>query len=402
MLAAMNFSLLSGFAIFSAACLAASAQDSRTWTDTKGRKIEGSLLKHDSTTAWVKRADGREIQIPKAILSQEDRSYLENAAPVSPAATADRTGSFATVRLDPSKWTTKPEGIDFGDIAFPQNLASEHFIILAVGDVKTDVLAAYANAAERLWTDIAADLPSLSEAFGDRKMPIFLFEDTQHAEIFAAWHDKHAENSRTASPNYKLKTASITGCEIDTEFGAKHGFTFKAQTFRLDAKDIQSNRPTWPIRIHFLTSTLFQVATGDTYFRLIEMGFAYHREEKICDRIETQVVVRGTTVEKIKNTRDWVGLPKRLLKSGSRPDFASFYGISTDEAQPRDLGFAYGLISFVHADTARLEKFDGLLTKARKGENLSGAEDVAKILGFESCAALDTAWAGFMESDSFQ
>ena len=398
----MNFSLLSGFAIFSAACLAASAQDSRTWTDVKGRKIEGSLLKHDGTTAWLKRADGREIQILKTTLSQEDLSYLENALPVSPAATPDRTGSFATVRLDPSKWTTKPEGIDFDGIVFHQNLASEHFVILAVGDVKPDALAAYANAAERLWADIAADLPSLSEAFGDKKMPIILFEDTRHAGIFGAWHDKHAENSRTASPNYKLKTAGITGCKIDAELAAKHGFTFKAQTFRLDAKDIQSNRPTWPARIHFLTSTLFQVATGDSYFRLIEMGFSYHREKKICGRIETEVVVRGTTVEKIKNTRDWGALPKRLLKNGSRPDFASFHGITTDEAQPRDLGFAYGLISFIHADTARLEKFDGLLTKARKGENVSEAESVAKILGSESCAALDTAWADFMESDVFQ
>ncbi|MCW1912767.1 SHD1 domain-containing protein [Luteolibacter sp. GHJ8] len=398
----MKFPFLPGFAVLAAACLTASAQETRTWTDTKGRKIEGSLIKHDPTTAWVKRADGREIQIPKTTLSEADLTYLKSALPASPAATSARTGNFATVKLDPSKWTSKPEGVDFDGIVFQQNLASEHFLILALGDVKPDLLAAYANAAERLWADIATDLPSLSEAFGTKKMPIILFEDTKHAEIFGSWHDKHAENSNTASPNYKLKTAGVTSCKIDSEFAAKHGLTFKAQTFRLDTKDFQSNRPTWPTRIHFLTSTLFQVASGDTYFRLIEMGFAYHREKKICGNIETQIVVRGTTVEKIKSARDWAALPKRLLKSGSRPDFASFYGITTDEAQPRDLGFAYGLISFIHADAARLEKFDELLARTRKGENLSEAEAVAKVLGFESCAALDTAWADFMAGSSFQ
>jgi hypothetical protein len=44
MLGTMNSPLLSGLAIFAAGCLAATAQDARTWTDLKGRTIEGSFL----------------------------------------------------------------------------------------------------------------------------------------------------------------------------------------------------------------------------------------------------------------------------------------------------------------------------------------------------------------------
>ena len=76
MLGPMKTPLLSGFAILAAGCLAASAQEARTWTDIKGRTIEGSFLKQDESTVWVKRGDGREVAIPKKALSEGDKGKI--------------------------------------------------------------------------------------------------------------------------------------------------------------------------------------------------------------------------------------------------------------------------------------------------------------------------------------
>lgn len=62
-----------------ATCLCHAAEPSRTWTDTKGRKVEGTLLSKTETTADVLLKGGKRSTMKLADLSESDREYVAKA-----------------------------------------------------------------------------------------------------------------------------------------------------------------------------------------------------------------------------------------------------------------------------------------------------------------------------------
>lgn len=65
------------FSLFVAASSA--LEPSRTWTDTKGRKVEGSLISKTETTADVLLKTGKRSTMKLADLSESDREYVAKA-----------------------------------------------------------------------------------------------------------------------------------------------------------------------------------------------------------------------------------------------------------------------------------------------------------------------------------
>ncbi|WP_265594714.1 hypothetical protein [Haloferula sp. BvORR071] len=419
----MKSPLLRGLTVslFAAASLAASAEEARTWTDIKGRKLDGVFLRQDETTVWVKRGDGREIAIAKKTLSPDDLKHLETAvpapdaspspspAPATGASSAVASGRFATVKLDPTSFKPREGGFKIGTMTYASNLETEHFLIGGFEKTRPAVVAAYADALERLWIDVAADLPELAEAFKGRRMPIILADGEKEATAFAGWHEKHAEDSREVSSEYRLTTSSIATFSLDSAFAKENGFATSGRLFRLDSKNAQSSRRTWPERIHFVASDLFGQMTGkadeneDFNLSMVRLSFAYHREELCCGRIESEVTFGGgTEVEGFKNGRNWAGATKKLLKGGATPDIKGFLQASAAKAEPRDLGFGLGLMHMIQADPAKRSGFNKLIAETRKDDKCPTDEAFSKALGFDSPAAMNTAWKDYMVSDAFQ
>lgn len=79
--------------LLATSCLmaASASAQSRTWTDVQGRTIEAELLRVESDAAVVRKS-GRELRLPLAVLSSQDKEYLASwkasAKPVSTAANA--------------------------------------------------------------------------------------------------------------------------------------------------------------------------------------------------------------------------------------------------------------------------------------------------------------------------
>lgn len=381
-------------------------QEARTWTDLKGRKLEGVFVKQDEATVWVRRSDGKELPISKKTLSKADLEHLQKAA-TTPAAA--RSGRFNSVSIDPAAWKARPGGFKLESLSYPDHLETEHFIIAASPKTRPALLLAYAEAAERLWADIATDLPQLAAAFEGRRLPVLLIEGESGAKEVAAWHLKHAQASRTVSPSFTLETYIIAGFSLDENFAEEAGLTTSGRMFRLDSKSAEHTRKNWPQRIHFLTEDILRQMFGsaksnDSYsLSMVRMSLCYHREKSICGRIESEVSFGGgSEVEGFKNGRNWAGATKKLLKAGARPDIESFLESSALKAQPRDLGFGVGLIQFIHADPGRLEGFGKMLASAGEDEESPDPETFAKALGFDSPGALDTAWNNYMLSDDFE
>jgi hypothetical protein len=390
-----------------------SAQEARTWTDLKGRKLEGSFVKQDDATVWVRKGDGKEVAIPKASLSVDDRKHLETATPAAPAApgkAASATGGrFATVHLDPSAWKPRLEGFKIGTLLYPSTLETEHFIIAGNEKVRPAMLMYYADASERLWADLATDFPSITAAFEDRKMPIILASDEKDAKVFANWHEKHADASPNVSPHYDLDRFMIAAFTLDDDYSKEAGLTTSGRIFRLDSKAAEHQRKTWPQRIHFLTDDIIRHLlakakdNGDYSLSMTRLCLNYHREELVCGKIESEVSFGGgSEVEGFKNGRNWAGATKKLIKGGAAPDIEAFLKAHGSDAEPRDLGFGLGLMHFIHADPARREGFDKLLETAGKDKKGPDAEAFAKALGYDSPEALNKAWKDYMVSDAFQ
>ncbi len=397
--------IFTAFVLFAAGCL--TAQEARTWTNAKGQKLEGSLVKQDDTTVWVLKGDGKEVAIPKRSLSEEDQKHLQGAVPASAAASA--AGRFATARIDPAAWKPRVDGFKLGTLVYPAHVETEHFVVAAISKIRPAMLLAYAEAAERLWTDIAADLPALAKAYEGRKLPIILANDEKDAETFSNWHDEHADASNTVARAYNLEGFTIASFSLDEEFAKEAGLTISGRLFRMDAKKAEHARKTWPQRIHFLTDDIIRHMLGnlknneDNSLSLTRLCFCYQREELVCGRIESEVTFGGGgDVEGFKNGRNWAGATKKLLKAGSRPDIASFLETPGAKAEPRDLGFGLGLMHFIHAAPARLDGFGKVLADAGAAKKCPDPETFATGLGFDSPEALNVAWRTYMESDAFQ
>ena len=391
-----------------ASCPCAPGQESRTWTDLKGRKLEGTFVKQDETSVWVRRPDGKELTILKKTLSKDDLEHLEEA-PVSTTPAAAKGGRFDSVAIDPAAWKARPGGFKLQSLVYPTNLETEHFIIGASPKTRPAVLLAYAEAAERVWADIAADFPQIADAFDGRRLPLLLTEGESEAKKVASWNLKHAQDSRTVSPNYNLDTYIIAGFSLDEDFAEEAGLTSYGRMFRLDSKTAEHMRKTWPQRVHFLTEDILRQMVGsaknngDYSLSMVRLSLCYHREELVCGKIESEVSFGGgSEVEGFKNGRNWAGATKKLLTAGANPDIKSFLESSAQKAQPRDLGFGLGLMHFIQADPARLDGFGKLLAAAGEEEECPDPEAFAKGLGFESPAELNAAWRDYMLSDAFE
>ena len=404
--------LRAGLAIFAAGCVGATAQETRTWTDTKGRTLEGAFLKQDEINVWIRRGDGKEVAIPKKTLSEDDLKHLTDAVPASVAkpASAGAGERFATAKIDPSAWHPREGGFKLGTLSYPGSLETEHFIIAGNEKTRPAMFAAYADAAERLWTDIATDYPGLAEAFKGRKMAILLLDGDREIAALASWHQKHAQESSSISHNYGMETNTIGAIPLDPKFAEDAGLTPNARFFRMDAKKAEHTRKTWPQRVHFLAEDLvFQLTgkiknNGEYGFSILRLAFSYHREETVCGRIESEVTFGsgGADVEGFKNGRNWAGATKKILKGGGRPDITEYLKINAAKAQPRDLGFGLALMDLIHRDPARLSGFGKLMSDAAAAGKAPDPEAFVKALGMASPEALNRAWLDFMLSDAFQ
>lgn len=89
----------------------ASAFETRSWTDTQGRKIEATLLRGDSENVVLKLKDGREVPFPLAKLSEADGKYAKEALTTLKSAPPSKKDEAGAPNFD-SPW---PELIKFSE-----------------------------------------------------------------------------------------------------------------------------------------------------------------------------------------------------------------------------------------------------------------------------------------------
>lgn len=394
--------------------------DSRTWTDASGRTLDGSLVRQDSAKVWVLRPDGREVVIDKARLSPADVDYLKGQ-PAGPAAAASRApatpgsarpgqSAFKSMKIDRSAWKSSTEDFHAGGVAFTQRLQTPHFLILAPEKIKPDLLAIYGEVTERTFAECVRDLPGMASVLTEKRLAIWLLDSDISQRAFGNW----LSSQSPLSPSWER--ASILGVYLNKETAEPLGVTQNGRAFRTDRYSTTAHRSLdWPNRIHFLADSILHeyikhVADSAPEpdgsrrsVRLLETGYAYFKEWQIAGKIETELLVRGASVEGFQNGRRWADAVRKVLKNpAGRPSLDDMLRTPLTSAQPIDVACAFGMMQFFNADPARFRAFDSLLLASRESKMTPTTEEFAKALGYDSPEGFDNAWIAFMSSDAFK
>lgn len=397
--------------------------DSRTWTDTTGRTLQGKLVRQEPAKVWVERPDGSQVPIDKSRLSPADLEFLKSqpvsaattppaASSAAPAGARPKPGQsvFKSARIDRAAWVTSAETFDAGGAAFTQRLETPHYLILATAKVKPDLLAAYAEAGERVFADCVNDLPSLATLLKDKRMAIFLVDSDLEHKAFGAWL------ANRSNLGFNWDNHTIASVPVPEETASSLKVLEAAREFRTDKNSSTAQRSlVWPNRLHFLAGDLLynymeEIPAGEPAadgtrrsFSTIRLGYAFYKEWQIAGRIDTAVSVGGTVVEGFQNGRRWADAVRKVLKNpAGKPSLEKLLTTRSTEAQPIDIASAFGMMQFLNADPARFKGFDSMLQGARESKATPTAEVIAKAAGFDSPAAFDTAWIAFMSSDAFR
>ncbi len=92
-------------------CLSAvSSASARTWTDVRGRTLEGTLVAADDAEVVLRLKDGRNVTIALNLLSQEDLEYVENWSPGQEDEEEEKGGA-----PKPGGKPDAGDGLNFGD-----------------------------------------------------------------------------------------------------------------------------------------------------------------------------------------------------------------------------------------------------------------------------------------------
>ena len=241
-------------------------------------------------------------------------------------------------------------------------------------------------------------------------MLVVLADDKLEAEAFANWHRKHAEKGNMFASPFRLTSYNIVSFSLNGELAGKEGLAPSGRLFRTDAKVARNTRIDWAERIHFLASELIRTVlrpvrdNGDYTLSMLQLSYAYHREESICGGISTEVTFGGgEDIEGFSNGRNWAGSTRRIIsRGGVGPSIDDYLQKSGSDAAPRDLGFGHGLMCFIHQDPVRLGGFNKILETAVEEKKAPDAKAFAKGLGYDSPADLDAAWLEFMKSNDFE
>jgi hypothetical protein len=108
-------------------------------------------------------------------------------------------------------------------------------------------------------------------------------------------------------------------------------------------------------------------------------------------------------VEGFRNGRTWPAAVKAVLKNGgTKPGAAILLQTKKTEAQPIDVGLAFGFCHWCLRDPARARKFNDMLAAAITAGKAPAPEEFVKAFGFASAAAFDNAFRDYLMSDRFK
>ncbi|MDE0836673.1 MAG: hypothetical protein OSA84_10020 [Akkermansiaceae bacterium] len=392
--------------------------ESRTWTDKKGRTLEGKLMKLDGTVAVIELKAGKEVRLDRKLLSAGDNEYLNEyggGEVVVPSGKVGKPEKDARIDTKTFKKLEDPFLFPGSEIALDA-LQTAHFLILSEGSLRPKDIAV---TAERMWQGMAFQHPGFAEKWGDERRAIFVVEESTHASI-GEWYGKYLEENDKANEAMKLgitwPKASGSSIKVPETAIEEYNLMDMARVFRVS----DSNKSTYkkvftPFVTHCLASDMITAQMGATSGFgaagrfAITTGHAYYKEIQLAGKSGTSLISAKYDSSEIQNSRgfadgtSWAkGLKKLVRKRDVVPSIEALYAYKVEELKPEELVLTYSFSYFMQSEMARLSAYTKMIARAESSRNIPAPVELAKIFGYESVEDLEKAWTEFIRSTAFR
>ena len=154
-------------AFFAPLGLLAADLEIRTWTDLQGRTIEAKMTGFENGYVLLALADGRETQFPFQQLSENDRGYVRENAPVNPATAARQIDQMVWEKLKNANVEIKAEAAAVAaNTEYSQDVRQKELARLSFMERMTHPTKPTTDEqfVRRVYLDIAGRIPTREEA----------------------------------------------------------------------------------------------------------------------------------------------------------------------------------------------------------------------------------------------
>ncbi len=392
----------------------------RTWTNTKGQKIEAKLVRVDDEVVVLEMKDGKRHELKRKVLSQADIEFLaeyggKGAAdvdPTAPAAIPEKTARIDTKAF--KKWDT-PFSFTGLELKFSV-VETPHFLVLSYGNVREKDTA---ENAEALWHGMAFQHPSFARKWEGRKMAIFLVTEESDFNAIGSWYASQLlQAGRTADGNNLALTwprASAGNVSMLPSLAEEHNLFTSARVFKVtDPK--QFSGPWGPFRTHCLSGDMLSIQMGgvsdfaaDGFFALSN-GHSYFKEIQLCEKTETsKISADAYASDEVKTSggfedgRRWPKTIKDLVRKDKvKPSIDALYRLKEDGMSPTDCVLTYAFSRYLQSTVGRLANYATLCERIETSNAMPEQIELAKIYGFDSVKAMEDDWIAYMNSSAFR
>lgn len=397
------------------------AADTRIWTSRKGSTIEAELLRFDETTAILLAAGNKQIPLPMVDLSIADRQWLvENSGADPKILVAGEVGEpEKQVKIDSSTFKKlKEKNLLFGTESESDYdlLETEHFLIASAGDVRAPAMA---ETAERMWHGMAFQHMNFRRDWADKKMLIFVIEKPAVYAALGKWYIAYLKEKGEGEVAGKVSASwdrvSGTSINLPEEMAEKHNVFPEARVFQVKDGSL-FKRPMGSFMVHCMANTLLDRQMGNISSYGVEglfavtTGHSYYKEISLTGKSETQMIsVEGSDNDLIKEKKgfdegaSWARTLRSLVKKGDiKCEVAPMFGWKLDTLKPEQLALMYSFSAYMESTPARLACFAAMVRRIESSKQIPVPEEIAKIFGFETVAALEADWKLFITEGKFK
>lgn len=392
----------------------------RTWTDKRGRTLEGSLVRIDGDEAVILLKSGSEVKVDRAILSAKDNEYLAEYGGAASAVVVDGKVGIPeqSMSLDKSTFEKRDEPFVFPDTELAFNvLETPHFLVMTDGRLNPRDVA---ETAERMWQGMSFQHPGFAEKWGDQRRAIFVIEeDETHKNVGEFYVDYlHSINQDLEAARFATTWPESGGSQImlSEEVAEKDGLFRRARVFRVRKGNESSYKKVFtPFVTHCLASDMLGTQAGGTssfgskgYFAL-SIGHAYYKEIQLAEKSETSILSAQYDSDELSKARgfndgtSWAKELKKLVrKDDVIPSIPGLYDLQAANLSPENLVLAYSFSYYMQSTPARLASYVKLVERINTSRQVPEPVELAKIFGFETVEELETDWKDFIGSTKFK
>jgi len=414
------------------------ALEMRTWLSVDGRMLEAELVRQVGADVELRDKDGKVLKLAKSSLSFGDLDYIAENAPADTATKALGGAPGAKPKVPSPAKEVKVDTKTFKKVAGDFKINSRtyrvcetpHFKVMYMRPVDPMDMA---ELAERLWVDTAFFHSTFIPKWHDRKMGILLVNDDEAYEDAGSWfadmisesgNKDEAEKIRKTWPESSAGTIQMPQAQADEKGVFNSIKVFRAYTIpaTIDANGkVTKGKPqlvkgVWDsFRTRGIAQAMLSTQAGSLNSTSKEgifaifTGFAFYKEISLTGKSVTLLLgTKGTgkdvtTSAGFQQDKNWPTELKKMIRKGAewKPNLTNLFAATGESPSTPDIVFSYAFSRFLQSTPDRITAFNKLCQTIDVANQVPGLEEIAKLYGYDSASALETAWVTWMDSSEF-